>query len=135
MDDSGFELEANFFIEKIDNSFNKFEYVEDSFQPYPPSMHGMMYFECPECFDCPRIIFEKEEMKIFIKTYCYSHKKIEIYTIQQFINKFGMTKDKEINQSQSTLENSEINNNENVQNNILPIDNYYKEEINEKRKK
>ena len=55
-----------------------------------------MYFKCIKCFDCPRIIFIKIYEKIFIKEYCYSHNDDNIYTLKQFINKFGMTKDKEI---------------------------------------
>ncbi len=99
-----------------------------------------MYFKCIECFDCPRIIFIIKDKKIYIKAYCYSHNDGNVYTLKQFINKFGITKDKEIKNednlftiSQSIDDKYEVENNEIIQDNILPIDISYINNINEKR--
>ena len=128
------------FNQSIDCNFNNLENLNDSdsFSTYLES-----YFKCLICFDCPRINFIIKEGKIYIKAYCYSHNDDDIYTLYQ-LNKFEMTKDKEIineeylfNISQSIDDSYDSENNEIIQDNILPIDNnsrYYRYEIRYKAK-
>ena len=123
---------------------NHLENTNDLISTNISSKYRQMYFKCLECFDCPRIIFIKKDEKIYIKAYCYCHNDGNVYTLKQFIHKFGVTKDKEIineeylfNISQSKNDSYESENNEIIQDNILPIDNnsrYYRYEIRYKAK-
>ena len=139
MDNSVLEKEVANFYQQSDDNFNKFKNIDNSFEYYPESEFGFMYFKCLQCFDCPRINFIKKDEKNFIKAYCYSHHDSAIYTLKLFINKFGKTKEKEIeflfDKSQSTKDSYEIENNNISQNKILPPDINYKDEINEIRYK
>ena len=138
MNNSVLENEVANFYQQSDDNFNKFKNIDNSFEYYPESEFGFMYFKCLKCFDCPRIIFIKIDEKIFIKAYCYSHNDGNVYTLKLFIN-FGKTKEKEIeflfDKSQSTKDSYEIENNNISQNKILPPDINYKDEINEIRYK
>ena len=113
-------------------SNNLSEIKDDSILTNPNSMNEKLIFKCPECFDCPRMIFEIKNKKLSIKAYCYSHKKkIEKhYNLIEFIYKFGISKNEKIdkeyslNKSQS-LPNFDIENKNENQSNILVIDNDY----------
>ena len=57
--------------------------------------------KCSICEDYPRIIFEKNENKIMIKSYCYFHRDIKTYSLLGFIKKFIEKKDIEESNSNS----------------------------------
>ena len=88
-DDNNIDFIQPNFIKEFNNTF-------DSFSNSSNLQNNEIYFKCLECLDCPRIIFEKKKNKIVIKAYCYSHKKVGIYTLNEFISKFRMIKTKEI---------------------------------------
>ena len=132
---------------KFINTYNN---ILDSVLNTSNSQNDDIYFKCLECLDCPRIIYEKKENKIVIKSYCFSHKKIQIYSLNEFINKFRMTKTKEneetkkeekTNKSNLISEKSNFDsfsqsNSIFLEKNLLSIDSYNrKDERNEIRKK
>ena len=74
---------------KFINTFNSFTNSSNS-------QYTNLYFKCSECLNCPRIIFEKKNNTFVIKAYCFSHKKVEIYSLNEFMSKFRMSSTKEI---------------------------------------
>ena len=133
MGDNELEILTNMFNQEIHDSLNLSNDLDDSILTNPIIMNENLIFKCPECYECPRMIFEIIDKKLSIKAYCYSHKNSgKNYNLKAFIDKFGISKEEVIDNDNS------LNNSQSLTNfefeNILVIDDDDKEDNLIKRK-